>query len=111
MSKDIQVVIVEPMKKPYKKMIPNKLEEMQSIVEGYIRPIAIGEYGELDICLIVNEEGLIQKLPVNRRIIGFDTLVGTMFITAYDQNGNNVSLSNEATETYIKIFSSLEVYL
>jgi hypothetical protein len=61
--------------------------------------------------ITLNEEGKLQDLPFNRRIIHFDVLVGTFFITAYNLAGDNVSLSNEECDMYIKRFSTLEVYI
>lgn len=110
-GKEIQVVIVEPNKKPYKKTIRNELAEMNDIVGGYIENVFIGEVDGLKIGIVVNEEGKLIQLPPNRRIVGFDVLVGTFFITAYNYQGDNVSLSDDIAETYIKRFAPLEVYL
>jgi hypothetical protein len=111
-SKEIQVVIVEPHKKPYKKTIQNELAQMNDIVGGYIENVFIGKYDGLKIGLVINEEGLIHKLPINRRIVGFvNPIVGTFFISAYNLQGENVSLSDDLAQTYIKRFSPLEVYL
>jgi hypothetical protein len=109
---EIQVVIVEPMTKPYKKMIKNDLAEFNKIVGGYIELVNIGrtESGS-SVAITLNEEGKLKGLPFNRRIIDFDILVGTFFITAYNMQGDNVSLSNLECEKYIKRFTPLEVYV
>jgi Domain of unknown function (DUF3846) len=113
-SENIQIVIVEPMKKPYKKMIPNQLEEFQRIVGGWIEIVTIGrtETGGA-MAITLNEEGKIIGLPFNRRIIshGSDMLVGTFFVTAYNKQGDNISLTDEQAEKMIKRFSAIEVYL
>jgi hypothetical protein len=108
----IQIVVVEPNRKPYVKEIPNTLEAMQDIVGGWIENVTIGETVKgARVGITLNEEGKLQDLPFNRRIIHFDVLVGTFFITAYNLAGDNVSLSNEECDMYIKRFSTLEVYI
>jgi hypothetical protein len=111
----IQVVVVDPMKNPYKKTIPNKLESMQELVGGYIEIIRIGntETGG-EIAITLNEEGKLIDLPMNRIIIGTggsDVLVGTFFITGYNLQGDNISLNDEECEKLIKRFKGMEVYL
>lgn len=114
-SDSIQVVVVEPMKKPYKKMMPNTLEAMQEIVQGYIEILTIDTTktgGRISITL--NEEGKLMNLPLNRRIIGrvgSDILVGTFFITASNMQGDNITLDDEECERMIKRFTPMEVYL
>ena len=63
------------------------------------------------MAIVLNEEGKLEELPFNRHIVGFDILVGTFFITAYNLEGDNVSLTNEEVEKYIRTFSPIEVYL
>lgn len=111
-SNEIQVVIVEPMKKPFKKTIPNTLDAMKEIVGGYIENVTIGETKTgARIGCVVNEEGKLMGLPFNRRIIRFDDLAGTFFITAYNLEGDNVSLSDADCESLVRKFSTIEVYL
>jgi hypothetical protein len=111
-SDSIQVVIVEPHKKPYKAIIDNDLDAFQKIVGGYIENFFIGttEKGAR-LAIVLNEEGKLEELPYNRHIVGLDILVGTLFITAYNLEGDNISLTDEEVEKYIRIFSPIEVYL
>lgn len=111
----IQVVIVEPARAPYKKTIPNTLEAMQEIVGGYIEIVNIGhtETGGT-IAIVVNEEGKIINLPMNRIINGrggSDILVGTFFMIAYNMKGDNVSLNDAECEKLMKQFKRMDVYL
>ncbi len=111
----IQVVVIEPMKKPYKKTIPNTLEAQQELVGGYIEIIRMGntEKGG-SIAITLNEEGKLMNLPYNRRIIarnGSDVFVGTFFITAYNMQGDNITLTDDECEKIIKRFHGMEVYL
>jgi hypothetical protein len=111
-SDELQIVVVEPFEIPYKRTIPNTLEAMQEIVGGYIENVTIGRTKTgASVGLTINEEGKLIGLPFNRRIINFDTLAGTFFITAYNLQGDNVSLSDEEADYYIKRFQALEVYL
>jgi hypothetical protein len=111
-SNEIQIVIVESDKKPYKAIIENELDAFQKIVGGYIENVFIGRTKKgAKVAVVVNEEGKLEQLPFNRHIVGFDTLVGTFFITAYNLEGDNISLTNEEVEKYIRVFSPMEVYL
>jgi hypothetical protein len=114
-SDDIQIVVVEPMKKPYKKTIPNTLESMQEIVAGYIEILPFGktETGG-SLAITYNGEGEKMNLPFNRKVNGSnfsEIVVGTFFITAYNMQGDNISLNDLQCEKMIKRFLGLEVYL
>lgn len=112
-SDSIQVVIVEPNKEPYKEMIPNTLQAFNDIVGGYIENIFTGTKTAKggSIGIVLNEEGKLIGLPFNRRIINFDIIAGTFFITAYNLQGDNVSLSDQDAEKMIKRFKNTEVYI
>lgn len=112
-SEEIQIVIVEPNKKPYKKFVPNQITTFNDIVGGYIEIYRMGRKtptgGELIIT--ANEEGRRMRLPLNRSIIGLDMLVGTFFITAANMVGENVSIDDITANKLIKQFAPMEVYL
>lgn len=111
-AEKIQVVIVEPQKKPYKKYILNDLEEFNKIVGGYIELVNIGKTPTGGtVAITLNEEGKLIGLPFNRRIVNFDILVGTFFITAYNMHGDNISLTDQECEKYMKRFAPVEVYI
>jgi Domain of unknown function (DUF3846) len=111
-SKELQIVVVEPDEKPYKLIIENELEAFNKIVGGYIEIFPIGRTKKgAKVAIHMNEEGKLQELPFNRNLVGYDILVGTFFITAFNLEGDYVSLSNEEAEKYIRIFSPIEVYL
>ena len=111
---EILVVVVEPGKKPYKKVIPNSLDSMKEIVGGWIENVFIGETKMgARVGIVLNEEGKLIGLPANRRIHfqrGSDTLVGNLFITAYNMQGDNVTLTDAEAEFYIKRFAAQDVY-
>lgn len=111
-SSIIRVVIVEPMKKPYKKLIPNTLEAFNEIVDGHMEHLIIGSTKKgVKIGIVLNGEGKILKLPYNRKILNLDTLVGTFFITAYNMQNDNISLTDDEADFYIKHFTGIEVYI
>ena len=111
-SDKLQVVIVEPDKKPYKAIIENELEAFNKIVGGYIENLFIGRTKKgAKVGIVLNEEGKLVELPYNRHIVGLDILVGTFFITAYNLEGDNISLTDEEVEKYIRVFSPMEIYL
>lgn len=114
-SEEILVVIVEPMKKPYKKVIPNNAEAFRDIVGGWLENVTIGETAKgARASIIINEEGKLIGLPFNRRIIGrggVDTFVGNFIVTAYNLEGDNVSLTEIEADKFIRKFAPLEVYL
>jgi|tagenome__1003787_1003787.scaffolds.fasta_scaffold20362888_2 hypothetical protein len=112
-SEEIQVVIVEPNKKPYAKMIENRLGAMNDIVGGYIEIVRMGQHtvNGAELIITVNEEGKLMRLPLNRIITGFDTLVGTFFISAANMQGDNVTIDDTTAAKLIKRFSPIEVSL
>ena len=57
------------------------------------------------------KKGNLRACPSIVNIVGFDILVGTFFITAYNLEGDNISLTNEEVEKYIRAFSPIEIYL
>jgi Domain of unknown function (DUF3846) len=112
----IQVVIVKPSRKPYKDTIPNTLDAFNKIVGGYIENLFFGQTEKgARLGIVLNEEGKILDLPFNRRILGSRGLMeitcGTFFITAYNLKGENISLTNEEAEKWIRRFTGLDVYV
>ncbi len=116
-SDTIQIVVVEPNIKPYKKTIPNTLEAMREIVGGQTDILFFGQTATgAHLAIVVNKESKAQDFPFNTRLVSKkggieDILLGTFFITAYNFKGEEVSLSDGQCATYIKRFSSTEVYI
>jgi hypothetical protein len=111
-TEEIEILVVEPNKKPYQKTVKNDFKAKQEIVEGYIESVTIGKgEGEARICMIINEEGKILNLPANRKIMNFDIIAGTFLITSYNYKGECISLTAEQIKRYKKIFAPMEVYL
>ena len=111
-TEEVLIVVVEPDKKPYKKIIKNDLEPMKEIVGGWIEHVSIGDRKNgARLGIILNEEGKLIGLPFNRRIVGFDDLVGTFFLTAHNLEGDTVNLTEEEAAYFIERFTPVEVYL
>jgi len=103
----INVLIVEPNELPYEKEIPNTLETKQKIVGGLIE--CTGMVDDPDVVLIMNEEGKINNLPLNRDI-GYDIIAGTFIIAGDDiENGDFKSLTKDQVEKYKKRFDGQSI--
>ena len=110
----MQIVIVEPRKKPMVQNIDGGLDAMQEIVGGTIQ--AIYPFEEA-IALICNDEGKFLNLPLNRAlrdITGYvyDIVAGTFFLCAAPPDSDNfASLTEEQTQTCLKRFAVPEQFV
>jgi len=110
----MQVVIVEPKKKPTVQNIDDGLEAMQKIVGGTIQ--AIYPFEE-PIALICNDEGKLLNLPLNRALRDnagcvYDIVAGTFFLCAAPSDSDNfASLTEEQTQTCLKRFAVPEQFI
>ena len=111
----MKVLIVEPLKEPYVKDIPNTLEAKQQIVGGLIQSIYPFDHPE--IALICNDEGKLMGLPLNRALFDdqgniYDIIAGTFFICSAPLDSDSfASLTDEQIEKYKKRFDAMEFYL
>ena len=111
-SDKLKIVVVEPYEKPYELIIDNELKAFNKIVGGYIEIVPIGRTKKgAKVAIHLNEEGKLHEMPFNRNLVGFDVLVGTFFITAFNLEGDYISLTNEEVEKYIRTFTPIEIYL
>ncbi len=103
MQRNIKVLVVEPNKLPYEKVIQNRLRDKQQIVDGYIEYVRLLE--DDSVVLICNEEGKINGSEYNRDI-GYDIIAGT-FIIAREcaDDGEDRSLTDEQIEKYKERFN------
>lgn len=85
--------------------IENTLKAQQDTVDGLIEVVWLAD----GIFLVVNEEGKINgKCVPNRKIDykGFcDTLYGDFFITAVDDGGANISMSDDQVQEYTEFLA------
>ena len=110
----MQVVIVEPQKKPVVQDIGSDLESMQQIVGGLIE--ALYPFDE-PVALICNEEGKLLGLPLNRALRDddgevYDIISGTFFLCAAPPDSEHFeSLTDQQVKTYLECFATPEMFL
>ena len=110
----MQVVIVEPLKKPVVQDIGSDLESMQQIVGGLIE--ALYPFDE-PVALICNEEGKLLNLPLNRALRDdegnvYDIISGTFFLCAAPPDSDRfVGLTDQQAKTYLERFAMPEMFL
>ena len=101
-SKSLTVLMIEPNKEPFTKVIKNELSELQGQVGGLIDVIALSESRReketVSIDLVLNDEGKIMSLPFNRWLLSLgigDFIVGDAFLVASNKEGEFVSLTSD----------------
>ena len=110
----MQVVVVEPKKKPMVQDISPDLESMHRIVGGFIQ--AIYPFDE-PVALICNEEGKLLNLPLNRALRDdagkvYDIISGTFFLCAAPPDSEHfASLTDQQAKTYMERFAMPEMFL
>ena len=110
----MQVVVVEPKKKPMVQDISPDLESMQKIVGGPIQ--AIYPFEE-PVALICNEEGKLLNLPLNRALRDeegnvYDIISGTFFLCAAPPDSDRFAgLTDQQIKTYMERFAMPEMFL
>ena len=110
----MQVVIVEPKKKPTVQNIDDGLEAMQKIVGGTIQ--AIYPFDE-PIALICNDEGKFLNLPLNRALRDnagcvYDIVAGTFFLCAAPVDSDRFEcLTDEQVQIYLERFATPEQFI
>ena len=110
----MQVVIVEPKKKPIVQDIDAGLESMQKIVGGPIE--AVYPFDE-PVALIANEEGRLLNLPLNRALRDdegnvYDIISGTFFLCAAPPDSDHFAgLTDQQVKTYLERFAMPEMFL
>lgn len=119
----IKVVIVEPMKAPRVEEIENTLEEKQAIVGGWIECLSVDTINKdcKPYTIICNEEGKLNRLPLNRGLyheypLVFDEpweiISGTFIVVADDwESGEFISLTDEQIEEVMERFKYPEQFV
>ena len=108
----MNVIVVEPERKPYLKAIKTGLESLQREVGGDIQ--AVYPY-EDPVALIVNEEGKINGLPLNRALRDedkhiYDVVAGTFLIVGLGEE-SFVSVPDELVDKYKGKFKTPELFM
>lgn len=94
-KKKVRILIKEPNKEPYEKVVDDELETFQEIVGGLIECVEMPGVKNVDI--IVNEEGKLDRLKGNFWLPEYeDCIVGTCYIVGYNPDeGTNVDLTDK----------------
>lgn len=111
-TKNIKVLVVEPLKAPYVKEIEHTLSALQHEVDGYIEtfyPLC-----EEDMTIICNEESKLNGLPLNRAFYDnsgaiYEILCGTFLVVGLD-GSDFCSLTDEQIEKSMQRFRTPELF-
>ena len=108
----MNVLIVEPGKAPYEMQIGSNLQSMQALVGGYIQ--AVYPYEE-PVALICNEDGKLNRLPLNRALRDsdgdiYDIVAGKFFIVGLGQS-DFTDLPHELAERFAEQFRQPEMFM
>lgn len=98
----IRVLKIEAGKMPYEKEMVNDLEGIQAEVGGLFECV----YLEDGCIAVVNEEGKLNGMELNRRI-GNDIIAGPFFICGDSEDGEFVSLTDAECEKYMGEFKGV----
>ena len=109
----IEVIMVEPGKRPRIEVMNDSLEAMQKAVGGYIE-----EYMpfEDDVALVCNEEGKMNGMPLNRAVYGedgqiMDIIAGPFFIAyAPVESEKFLTLPENLRKKYMNEFRNPEQF-
>ena len=109
---ELTVLVVEPNKEPYVKTISSGLDSLQHEVGGDIE--AVYPFDD-PVALIVNEEGKLENLPLNRGLYNdegrlYDITAGTMLVVGLGED-NFASLSPELLEKYAVMYQQPEMFI
>lgn len=110
--KKIKAIILEPGKEAYVKEIGRDLASMQQIVGGLIQ--AVYPFEE-EVCIVVNDEGKITGLPLNRALFDengkvYDIIAGTAVICSCRTEYFG-SLTEKEQKKYLTMFKSPETFI
>ena len=105
------VLVVEPMKAPYVKIIPNELEDLQQAVGG---DIEMTYPFEDEVGILLNGNGKFEGLPLNRALYDdrgqvYDAIAGTFLVVGLTED-DFTSLTPEQIEKFKEKYQSPEVF-
>lgn len=105
------VLVVEPMKVPYVKNIPNELEDLQQAVGG---DIEMTYPFEDEVGILLNGNGKFEGLPLNRALYDdrgqiYDAIAGTFLVVGLTEE-DFTSLTPGQIEKYKEKYQSPEIF-
>ena len=108
----MRIIVVEPQMKPTIRHINESLASMQDVVGGTIQ--AMYPYDDA-VALVVNDEGKVLGLPMNRALRDddgavYDIVHGTFFICGLSED-SFASLTDEQLHRFMRIYATPELFL
>lgn len=103
----MKVVMVEPGQYARAAEIGNELESLQKAVGGLID--CAYPWRE-KVCIVCNDEGLINGMPMNRAVEGYGALAGPFFICGLSGE-NFCSLTDAQVQKYRQMFLRPQIFL
>lgn len=109
----MQVLVVEPERRPEVREINDSLSAMQEIVGGLIQPIYLFDE---PVALVCNDEGKLLDLPANRGLRNkdgqiYDIVCGTVFLCGAPPDSDHLtSLTPEQIQRYQERFYAPEMF-
>ena len=108
----MRIIVVEPQMKPTIRHINGSLASMQDVVGGTIQ--AMYPYDDA-VALVVNDEGKVLGLPMNRALRDddgevYDIVCGTFFICGLSED-SFTSLTDEQLQRFMRIYATPELFL
>ncbi len=111
-TSEMTVLVVHPEKRPEIITLRNELSVLQDAVGGMIQVV----YPFQDVIgLIMNEEGKLLGLPLNRALRTedgeiYDIIAGTFLVVGLTED-DFCSLSSESQEKYSRLFQTPEMFM
>ena len=103
----MKVLIVEPGQYPREAEIAKSLKAEQAVVGGLIECV----YPWQDnACIVCNDEGKLEGLPLNRTLDDYDVIAGTFFVVGLTKD-DFCSLTNEQVERYKAMFFKPQLFV
>ena len=109
----MQVLVVEPERRPEVREINDSLSAMQEIVGGLIQPIYLFDE---PVALVCNDEGKLLDLPANRGLRNkdgqiYDIVCGTFFLCGAPPDSDHLTtLTPEQIQRYQERFYAPEMF-
>ena len=111
----MQVLVVEPERRPEVREIDGSLKSMQEIVGGLIQPVYPFD-DDNSAVLVCNDEGKLMNLPANRGLRDkdgqiYDIVCGTFFLCGAPADSDHfTSLTQEQIKRYRERFYTPEMF-
>lgn len=94
----IKILVKEVGKTPETKIIKNDFQEFQKIVGGCFEMVRVPLIEDM-VYMVCNDTGKLDNLPINfYEPARVDIIVGNVFFTAGDYEGNSISLTKKQIE-------------